>query len=78
MQNGKLPADAAMAGVMSITANTPIAIKADKHHRIVSSQKEFERCRHLQTERSAWLASIHVRAADNAVSNARVAMSPLQ
>jgi hypothetical protein len=63
MQNGKFPAGAAIAGGASMAANTPIAIRADKDHRIVSSMlKGFDRCRKLQAERSAWLASIHVRA----------------
>lgn len=31
----------------------------------------------MQAERSAWLSSIHVRAAGKAVTNARVAISPL-
>jgi hypothetical protein len=63
MQNGKFPAGAAIAGAASIAANTPIAIRADKDHRIASSLlKGFDRCRKLQAERSAWLASIHVRA----------------
>jgi hypothetical protein len=63
MQNGRFPAGAAIAGAALIAANTPIAIRADKDHRIVSSLlKGFDRCRKLQAERSAWLASIHVRA----------------
>jgi hypothetical protein len=63
MQNGKFPAGAAIAGAVSIAASTPIAIRADKDHRIASSLlKGFDRCRKLQAKRSAWPASIHVRA----------------
>jgi hypothetical protein len=54
MQNGKFPAGAAIAGAVSSTANTPIAIRADKDHRIASSLlKGFDRCRKFQAERSA-------------------------
>jgi hypothetical protein len=76
MQNGKFPAGAAIAGAVSIAANTPIPIRADKDHRIAFSLlKGVDRCRKLQAERSAWLASIHVRASATQPQS-RAAISP--
>jgi hypothetical protein len=77
MQNGEFPAGAAIAGAAFIAANTPIAIRADKDHRIVFSLLKKVRPMPQVASRAFCLACVNsCSCAGGAVAKLSAASSP--